>query len=80
MKVMVIKLKQYKLNNILIKLDRQYLKDITNDLKKSDTWKIQLMIAIIFMTAKDNDEECVMHSKSGNVEIMIYDKEDEVIG
>ena len=27
----------------------------------------------------DNDEECVMHSKSGNIEIMINDEEDEVI-
>ena len=31
------------------------------------------------MSSKDNDEECVMHSESDNVEMMINDKEDEVI-
>ena len=57
---------------------RLYLKDI-NNLKKSDTWKIQLTIAINFMSSNDNDEERVMHSSSNNVEMMINDKEDEVI-
>ena len=46
---------------------RAYLKNIINDLKKSDTWKIQLTIAINFMSSKDNDEELVMHSKSDNI-------------
>ena len=27
----------------------------------------------------DNDEECVMHSKSDNIEIMINDEADKVI-
>ena len=31
------------------------------------------------MSSKDNDEECVMNSKSNNIEIMINDKVDEVI-
>ena len=44
---------------------RLYLKDIINNLKKSDTWKIQLTIAVNFISSKDdNDEERVMHSKS----------------
>ena len=47
---------------------RPYLKDIVNDLKKQDTWKIQLTIAIISMSSKDNEEEHVMHSKSDNIE------------
>ena len=42
---------------------RPYLKDITNNLKKSDTWKIQLTIGINFMSSKDNDKEHLMHSK-----------------
>ena len=29
------------------------------------------------MSSKDNDEECIMHSKSDNKEIMINEKEDE---
>ena len=43
---------------------RAYLRDIINDLKQSDTWKIQLTITINFISSKDdNDEEHVMHSK-----------------
>ena len=48
-------------------------------LKKYDTWKIQSATATInFMSSKDNDEECVMHSRD-NIDIMINDKTDEVI-
>ena len=57
---------------------RLYLKDIRNDLKESNMWKVQLMIAINFMSSKDNDEEYVVHSKSDNMEMMIIDKTDEV--
>ena len=32
-----------------------------------------------FISSIDNDEECVMHSKSDNTEIMINDEADEVI-
>ena len=54
---------------------KPYLRDIINDLKQSDTWKIQLTITINFISSKDdNDEERVMHSKSDNIEIMISDK------
>ena len=56
-----------------------YLKDIINNLKKSDAWKIQLTIANTFISSIDNDEECAMHSKSDNIEIMINDEADEVI-
>ena len=60
---------------------RPYLRDIIiNDLKQYDTWKIQLIITINFISSKDdNDEERVMHSKSDNIEIMISDEVDEVI-
>ena len=58
----------------------QYLKDIIDNIKQSDTWKIQLTIAINFISSKnDTDEEQVMHSKSDNIEIMINDEADEVI-
>ena len=43
---------------------RPYLKDIMNNLKKNSTWKIQLMIAVNFLSSKDTDEELVIHSKS----------------
>ena len=35
---------------------RPYLKDSINNLKKSDTWKLQLTITINFMPSKDTDE------------------------
>ena len=35
---------------------RPYLKDIINNLKKSDTWKIQLSIANNFISSVDNGE------------------------
>ena len=59
---------------------RPYLRDITNVLKQSDTWKIQLTITLNFISSKDdNDEGCVMHSKSDNIEIMISNETDKII-
>ena len=59
---------------------KPYLKDIINDLKKSDTWKIQLEITINFISSKDdNIEEREIHSKSDNIEAMVNDEVDEVI-
>ena len=40
---------------------KPYLKDIIIDLENSDTWKIQLTVAINFISFKDVDEERVMH-------------------
>ena len=57
---------------------KSYLKDIINNLKKLDTWKIQLTIAIDFISSRDKDEERVMHSKSDNEEIKINDKADKL--
>ena len=74
------KIECYQLKNIFKKKKRISLKDIINDLKISDTWKIQLTITINFISSKDdNDEEHVMHSKSDNIEIMISDEADGVI-
>ena len=55
------------------------MKDIIINLKISDTWKIQLTIAINFISSEGNDEDHVMQSKSDNIEIMINDEADEVI-
>ena len=38
-----------------------------------------MTISINFISFKDNDEECVMHSKSDNIEIAVNDNADEVI-
>ena len=43
---------------------KPYLRDIINDLKKSDTWKIQWPITISFISSKDDqNEKHEMHSK-----------------
>ena len=54
---------------------RPYLKHITNNLKKSGTWKIQLTIANKFISPIDNNEKRVVHSKSDNIELMITGKQ-----
>ena len=82
MKVRVIGIKCYYLTILKrhqLTIIRPYLKDIINNLKKSETWKIQLTIVINFIFSKYNDEERLMHSKSYKIEIMINDKADEVI-
>ena len=51
--------------------------NIIINLQKSDTWKIQLTNAIKCISFKGTDEECVMHSKSGNIEYMPHDNGNE---
>ena len=58
---------------------RQYLSDILNDHKTQGEWKIQLTKEINFISSKDSNETCTMHSKSDNIEIMIGNKTDEII-
>ena len=55
------------------------MKHVLNDIKKYDTWKIQLTIANTFVSSIDNEEKCVMYSKSDNIDIMSNDEADEVI-
>ena len=52
---------------------------MVNDIKKSDTWKTQLTIAINFMSFTETDEEDLMYSKIYNIKILINDKPDQVI-
>ena len=57
-----------------------YLRDVIINLQNSDTRKIQLTIAINFISSKlDDDEECVMHSKSNNTKFMSFDNANEVV-
>ena len=52
-----------------------YLKAVINNLKKLDTWEIQLTTSINFISSKDdNDEERVKHLKSDTIEIMMNDE------
>ena len=47
--------------------------------KTSSEWKIQLTMAINFISSKNSDETRTMHAKSNNVEIMIGSEKDETI-
>ena len=58
---------------------RSNLKDELNHIKKSDTLKIQLAIAVNFISSKDIDEEDVIHAKTDNKEIKMNGKADKVI-
>ena len=42
-------------------------------------WKIQLTMAINFISSKDSDETRTMHTKSNNVEIMMRSETNEII-
>ena len=42
-------------------------------------WKIQLTMAINFISSKDSDETRTMNTESNNVEIMIGSETDEII-
>ena len=58
---------------------RPYLSDMINDHKTQSEWKIQLTMQINFISSKDSEETCTMHTKSHNIEIMIGNETDEII-
>ena len=58
---------------------KPYLQGIINNLKKFNTKKFKLAIAINIYSSKNTDEERVMHPRSANREFMSYDNADEVI-
>ena len=56
-----------------------YLRYITIDLQNSDTWKIQVTIAINFISSRNAEEECVMHSNSKNIKFTSYNDANKVV-
>ena len=66
------------LNEYLNKVEL-YLRNIKIDLQNSDVWKIELTIAINFISSKDAEEEHVMHSTSDNIKFTLYSDANEVI-
>ena len=54
------------------------LRDIIINIQEIDTWKIQLAIAINFISSKDVDKERIMHLKNDNIEFMSYDNANEI--
>ena len=47
--------------------------------KTSSEWKIQLTVAMNFISSKDSDETRTMHTKSNNVEIIVGSETDDII-
>ena len=55
------------------------MSNIINDHKTQGEWKIQLTIAINFISSKDSDEIRTMHTKSNNLKILIRNETSEII-
>ena len=66
--------------NEYLDMIRPYLIVIINDNKTQSEWKIQLTIAINFISSNlDSGETRIMHAKSDNVEIMMSSEAEEII-
>ena len=76
MRVIMIKIKTCHQTNILKKI-KTCLRNIIFDLQSSDTWKIQLIIAINFIFSKDTEQERVMYSVSDNIKFTSYNEANE---
>ena len=58
---------------------KPYLRNIIIDLQNFDTWKIQLTVAINFISSTDTEKEHVMDSKSDNIKFISYNDATEVV-
>ena len=45
--------------------------EISDDETQFGEWKIQLTISVNFVSSKDSDETCNMHTEINNIEIML---------
>ena len=94
MKVKELKIKLYQLKNILIWSDHIWdiinhhktqgewkvrLGNAVIDYKTQGEWKIQLSMTINFISSKDSDEICTIHTKSNNIEVMMGNETSEII-
>ena len=57
---------------------RPYLNDLINNRKTQGEWKVQLIMAINFLSSKDSDETHIMHTKSRNIGILICDEANNI--
>ena len=55
------------------------MRHIIINFSSSDTWKIQLTIAINFISSKDTDEGRVLHSNSDSIKFAPYNDANEVV-
>ena len=55
------------------------MRNIIIDIQNFNTWKIQLTIAINFISSKDVEEQRVMHSSINNIKFTPYNDAKEVV-
>ena len=55
------------------------MRNIINNLQNSNACKIQLIIAINFISSKDSEEDRVMHSSSDNIKPKFHSEVNDVI-
>ena len=55
------------------------MRDLITDIQKSDTWKIELAIAINFTSSIDSEKQYIMHSKSDNLKFKSCNDANEVV-
>ena len=65
--------------NVYLNKIKPYFRDLTIDLQNSDTWKIQLTIAINFIYSKDTEEKRVIHSMNVNIKFTPYNDANEIV-
>ena len=53
--------------------------EVSNYETEFGEWKIQLKIAINFISSKDSEETRTMHKNSDNIEIMMNSERDEIM-
>ena len=58
---------------------KTYFRNIIIDLQNSDTWKIQLRIAINFISSKDVEQERKMDLNSSNIKFTSCNDADEAV-
>ena len=56
-----------------------YLNDLIHNHKTQGEWKIQLTMAVNFISSKDSNETRTMHKNGDDIEIMIGNEADEII-
>ena len=64
---------------IKIKTFETYLRKVIINLQSYDIWKIQLTIAINFISSKDSEKERVIHLNSDNIKFTSYCEVNEVV-
>ena len=65
--------------NVYLNKIKPYFRDLAIDLQNSDTWKIQLTIAINFIYPKDTEEKRVIHSMNDNIKFTPYNDANEIV-